>query len=78
MKYAATVKNFKRIAADIRRMLKDGLKVKVYKFMGNPVEVSFTDRRKDGSLWGCSYGCDQCSPGLLKRMAALIKQVKHA
>ena len=80
MKYNTTTKDFPAIKKQVLIYLQSGWKKTVYRARNGArvVEVSLTIG-KIGSpegLGGFSYMSDQCSPALLKRIAAIQKPCK--
>ena len=74
MKYHATTKNWKSIGKDVTKVLNDKeSKPTVYICKDGFIsEVSFVTKIKGGGIAGFTYGSDQCSQPLLKRIAKLI------
>ena len=76
MSHPYTIRDWKVIQKEVSQTLKDdkALKPTVYFCKDGFIqEVSFVEKHKKGqSYGGFSYMSDQCSQGLLKRIAALI------
>ena len=84
MKYPTTTKNWTEVERNVNQLFRLGYKRNVYVDHGmtckqvpsykgkrRVVEVSMTYAERGGRIHGVSYACDQCSPALLRRIAAL-------